>query len=42
VVVTDMSVETARGLVRVESCAKRIRVYAGGDLVADTISALLV
>src|SRR5579864_5821484 len=37
-----MSVETARGLVKVESCAKRIRVYAGGDLVADTISALLV
>jgi uncharacterized protein (DUF427 family) len=37
-----MSVETARGRVKVESCAKRIRVYAGGDLVADTISALLV
>jgi uncharacterized protein (DUF427 family) len=37
-----MSVETARGLVKVESCAKRIRVYAGGDLVADTASALLV
>jgi uncharacterized protein (DUF427 family) len=37
-----MSVETARGRVKVESCAKRIRVYAGGDLVADTTAALLV
>jgi uncharacterized protein (DUF427 family) len=31
-----------RGRVRVESCAKRVRAYLGGDLVADTIRPLLV
>jgi len=31
-----------RGRVRVESSAKRVRVYLGGDLVADTLRPLLV
>jgi uncharacterized protein (DUF427 family) len=32
----------ARGRVRVERAAKRLRTYLGGELVADTISPLLV
>ncbi|MFI5040550.1 MAG: DUF427 domain-containing protein [Acidimicrobiales bacterium] len=37
-----MSIVASRGRVKVEPCAKRVRVFAGGDLVADTVSALLV
>jgi len=33
---------TARGRVRVEPCRKRVRVYLGGELVADTTQPLLV
>jgi uncharacterized protein (DUF427 family) len=32
----------ARGLVRVERGAKRVRAYLGGALVADTLAPLLV
>jgi uncharacterized protein (DUF427 family) len=35
-------VKSARGAVRVEHGAKRIRAYLGGELVADTIAPLLV
>jgi uncharacterized protein (DUF427 family) len=34
--------QTARGRVRIETGAKRIRAYLGGDVVADTTSPLLV
>ena len=33
---------SARGSVRVERGAKRVRAYLGGELVADTIAPLLV
>jgi uncharacterized protein (DUF427 family) len=35
-------IETARGRVRVEPSAKRVRAYLAGNLVADTIEATLV
>ena len=34
--------ETARGRVKIEPRAKRVRVYLGGELVADTFAPLLV
>jgi uncharacterized protein (DUF427 family) len=39
---SDPGASAARGRVRVEHAAKRIRTYLGGELVADTISPLLV
>ena len=39
---TDATTSEARGRVRVERGAKRIRVYLGGELVADTTEPLLV
>jgi uncharacterized protein (DUF427 family) len=39
---TTDTTNTARGAVRVETGAKRVRAYLGGDLVADTIRPLLV
>ncbi len=38
----DHDTSAARGLVRVEHGAKRVRAYLGGELVADTIAPLLV
>jgi uncharacterized protein (DUF427 family) len=32
----------SRGLVRTEPCAKRVRIYLGGQLIADTLAPLLV
>ncbi len=40
--ITTASTVTARGRVRVEHGAKRLRAYLGGELVADTIRPLLV
>jgi uncharacterized protein (DUF427 family) len=34
--------ESARGRVRVEAGAKRVRGYAGGSLIFDTVAPLLV
>ncbi len=39
---TDATTSEARGRVRVERGAKRIRAYLGGELVADTTQPLLV
>ena len=38
----DLTTSEARGRVRVERGAKRIRAYLGGELVADTTQPLLV
>jgi uncharacterized protein (DUF427 family) len=32
----------SRGLVRTEPCAKRVRIYLGGQLIAATLAPLLV
>jgi len=42
VTATDATTSEARGRVRVERGAKRIRAYLGGELVADTIRPVLV
>ncbi len=35
-------VSPGHGTVKVEQCAKRLRAFAGGQLVADTVHALYV
>jgi uncharacterized protein (DUF427 family) len=42
VTATDATTSEARGRVRVERGAKRVRAYLGGELVADTVQPLLV